>query len=413
MAGPFSDLLVVEMGRFVSVPFCAQMLADGGARVVKIEPLEGDPYRSNHPIANRMSRQFIIKNRGKESLPLDFNDEDGRAVLDALLLRADVFLVNLSPKAVKRKQLDYESVAKLNSRLIYGSVSGFGRRGPDAELAGMDVVAQARSGLLTSLGAESEGVPLHSEVQAADYATSILLFSGVVSALYVRERSGCGQEVSVSLLGGALALQNNSIVHLEEHDHWREEFVTVGLPQVRREGGTPREMNALRDSMRIDANRNTRHYRVFRASDGFVAVGAGSPATRSALRELLADGIDTPLDELPIEEIFSTQTVSHWVSELRACDIPATSVHHIDEMVFDDHVLAEGLIVRIEDPDVGGVRVLTTPISLSETRFTTASPAPRFGEQAEDILSGLGFESDRIRDLFNRGVISRSTSETT
>ena len=304
MAGPFSGLLVVEAGRYVSVPYCSQMLADGGARVIKIEPLDGDPYRSMHPVSGTMSRQFFIKNRGKESLPLEISSEEGREVLDALLATADVFLVNLSPKALKRNGLDYASVSHLNSRIVYGSVSGFGRRGPDSDLPGMDVVAQARSGLLTSLGAEADGVPLHSEVQAADYATALLLFGGIVSALYVREHTGRGQDVSTSLLGAALALQNNSVVHFNEHDQWREKFVRTDLPEIRSNGGTSREMNAARQAARPDASGHLRYYRVYRASDGFVALGAGSPGTRAALRSVLADGADTALEDLLIEEIF-------------------------------------------------------------------------------------------------------------
>lgn len=404
MVGPFSGLLVVELGRYVSVPYCSQMLADGGARVIKIEPLDGDPYRSMHPVNGTMSRQFFIKNRGKESLPLEVSSTEGRGILDALLAEADVFLVNLSPKALRRNRLDFSSVSQLNGRIVYGSVSGFGRRGPDSDLPGMDVVAQARSGLLTSLGAEADGVPLHSEVQAADYATALLLFGGIASALYVREQTGRGQDVSTSLLGAALALQNNSVVHFEDHDQWRQKYVEVDLPGIRSNGGTSREMNAARQASRPDASGHLRYYRVYRASDGFVALGAGSPGTRAALRSVLADGASTALEDLPIEDIFLTHTVNHWTTILKQFDVPAARVYHVEEMVFDNHVLEEGLVVTIEDESVGRVRTLATPITMSETNFAARRPAPQFGEHSREILSALGYGKARIDGLIELGV---------
>lgn len=405
MTGPFAGITVVEVGRFVSVPFCAQMLADGGARVIKVEPLEGDPYRSTHPVAPGESRQFLIKNRGKESLPLDFAAPDGRAVLERLIAGADVVLANLSPRAARRNGLDYESVRALRPDVVFGTVTGFGRRGPDADLAGMDVVAQARSGLLAALGAERDGVPHHSEVQAADYAASLLLFGGIASALYVRQATGGGQEVAVSLLGGALTLQNNMLFHLEQHDGWRQRFVERDLPALRRAGADGVEVDAERARRRPDPPSHTAHYRVFAAADGHVAVGAGSPATRAALLRELGGGEATSLEELPLEALFAQRTVVQWRDALQAAGVPVADVRRVDEMPFDEHVLTEELVVRVEHPDLGPVRVLGAPIELSGTPFVAGRPSPGFGAHTRSILAELGFDQAHIDDLVARRIV--------
>lgn len=406
MTGAFADITVLEIGRFVSVPFCGQLLADGGARVIKVEPIEGDPYRSAHPVAPGESRQFLIKNRGKESLPLDFSQPAGREILASLVAEADVVLANLSPGAAVRNGVDYEAVKAIREDVIYGSVTGFGRQGPDAGLAGMDVVAQAQSGLLTALAAERAHVPLHSEVQAADYASALLLFGGIASALFARERTGQGQEVAVSLLGGALTLQNNSLFHLEEHDQWRTAFVEETLPELRRASSSGEEVEAARQAARPDVSSHRAHYKVFAALDGSLAVGAGSPATRRALRDTVAAGNVGELADFDLDAIFASRSVDDWMETLQAVGVPVGRVRHIDEMPFDPHVLEEGLVVENDHPALGRVRVLGVPIQLSVTPFAANRPSPAFGEHVHGILSEIGLDSDAVEALIAERVVA-------
>ncbi len=149
---PFEAISVIELGQFVAVPYAGQMLADGGAHVIKVEPPEGEPSRHLAPLAPGESRHFLMRNRGKHSLPLDLKHADAREVLDALLARADVVLTNLRPGLTAELGLDYDHLAPRFPRLIVGNVSAFGARGPDANLAGTDMVVQARSGLMTTAG---------------------------------------------------------------------------------------------------------------------------------------------------------------------------------------------------------------------------------------------------------------------
>ncbi|PRZ42420.1 formyl-CoA transferase [Antricoccus suffuscus] len=411
MAGPFAGITVVEFGQFVVVPFCSQLLADSGARVIKVEPLRGDAYRSGvGQLAPGFTRQFLIKNRGKESVSIDLAHPDAAPVIEELIKLADVVLINLSPSAVKRRGLDYERVAALNPRAIYGAATAYGQIGPEAPLPGMDVVVQARSGLMSSLAAENDGTPHHSEVQATDYASALLLYGGISAALYARTNTGKGQRVDVALLGGALALQNNSLAHHVAEDGWREDFVHETLPAMRRARATRAEVEAERISHRADPPGHTAHYRAFATKDGFLAVGAGSPNTRERLAALV--GVDSVLaTEQPatfgarLKEALLTRTNEEWIADLRAADIPVAPVRHIEEMLFDEHAIAEGLIAEYDHPVVGKFRGIGVPIRMSDTPMGGSPPTPSFAAHTASVLSEIGYTAAQISTLADSGAV--------
>ncbi|TCP56431.1 formyl-CoA transferase/CoA:oxalate CoA-transferase [Tamaricihabitans halophyticus] len=416
MSGPFAGITVVEFGQFVVVPFCAQLLADGGARVIKVEPPQGDGYRGwPDPLAPGLTRQFLIKNRGKESIAVNLGHSGASEVVDALISSADVVLANLSPAAMVRHGLDYPRIAKINPRIVYGTVSAYGAIGPEAGRAGMDVVVQARSGLVSSLGAERAGVPLHSEVQVADYAAAMLLYGGISSALFARTHTGKGQQVEVSLLGGALAVQNNALGHASDRDQWRTEFVTNHLPRLRGAGADKDEIGAARNQLRPDPPGHTAHYRVFRTSDGYLAIGAGSlPARRRLVEAMglaaeLGTGDPAELGQ-QLDTALRQNTSRHWVNLLIDYDVPVAEVRHIDELLFDEHARAEGLIVDYEHPAAGSYRGLGPPIRLSDTPMTTSKPAPSFAADTLNLLAELGFPAAKRDSLCTEGVVVDGSS---
>src|SRR5262249_31479084 len=196
----FAGVNVLKLGHFVAVPWAGQLLADGGAHVIKVEPLDGEPSRHIAPPAPGGSRHFLIRNRGKHALPLDLKHRDTPAILEALLSRTDVVLSNMRPGLAAELGLEYEQLAPRHPRLIVGTVTAFGARGPDAALAGMDMVVQARSGLMVTGGRTKDGLPTTGESPIADYMAAALLAFGVASALYRRERTGRGSRVDTSLL---------------------------------------------------------------------------------------------------------------------------------------------------------------------------------------------------------------------
>lgn len=411
MRGPFAGVTVVEFGQFVVVPFCAQLLADAGARVIKVEPPAGDAYRSwSDQLAPGETRQFLIKNRGKESIALDLSHPRSAEVVHALVEAADVVLVNLSPAAIRRRGLDYDALAAINPRIVYAAATAYGQVGQEASRPGMDVVVQARSGLLSSLGAERDGVPMHSEVQAADYSAALLLYGGVASALYVRERTGVGQRVDVSLLGGALTMQNNSLGHAHDRDGWRPDFVADRLPKLREAGAGAAEIESERRDLRPDPPSHTAHYRVFRAANGYLAVGAGSPAARQRLCAAVDLNPELAVSEpeefgRQLESALLERTTGEWLDLLAAVDVPVAPVRHVDELLFDEHAMEEGLIADYEHPVVGRYRGLGVPIRMSKTPLAAERPSPPFAAHTVEVLAELGFAADSIEVLCANGAV--------
>lgn len=410
MSGPFAGLTVVEFGQFVVVPFAAQLLADAGARVIKVEPLTGDNYRAwDDGIGETESRQYLIKNRGKESIAIDLAHERAAEVVRALVSSADVVLVNLSPAAVRRRGLDYDTLRAINPRIVYGAATAYGQVGPEAALPGMDVVVQARSGLLSSLGAQVDDVPLHSEVQVADYSAAMLLFGGIAGALFARERTGEGQRVDVSLLGGALTVQNNSLSHVYAHDDWRRQFVEQRLPALRSSGASRGSIERERRTMRPDPPQHTAHYRVFRAADGFLAIGAGSAAARLRLAGLVGGqasevGDQEALGRL-LEDQLPTRPVAEWERLMREADVPVSRVRHVEELLFDAHAEDEGLVADFEHPEVGTYRGLGVPIRFSGTPMVARRPSPAFAAHTAEVLTGCGLDPEVVDELCRAGAV--------
>src|SRR5438093_4678718 len=276
---PFAGVTVLEFGHFIAVPWAGQALADGGAHVIKIEPQEGEPSRHIAPLGGGESRHFLIRNRGKHTLPLDLRHPDARAVLDALLARADVVLANMRPGLAAEIGLEYEQLAPRFPRLVVGTVTAFGPRGPDAALAGMDHVVQARSGLMVTGGKVSDGLPTSGESPIADYMAATLLAFGVASALYRRERTGRGGRVDTSLLLAALALQNNLMVRVEALDGPRHAAFREWLTRARA-GGVPFAEQVERMPRNRRVASQAVHIRTSATKDAAVAVACGSPSLR-------------------------------------------------------------------------------------------------------------------------------------
>jgi crotonobetainyl-CoA:carnitine CoA-transferase CaiB-like acyl-CoA transferase len=407
-SGPFAGVTVLEIGQYVSVPVAGMQLANCGARVIKVEPPEGDPYRRHSQIAPGESRSYLTKNRGKESVALRIGADGSAEILGRLIAASDVLLTNMSRGALRRHGLDYESVRAANPAMIYGTISALGNTGPEAGSPGMDVTAQARSGLLLALGAEADGLPLHSEVQAADYTASALLVAGVAAALYARERTGAGQQVEVSLLGGALYLQGNALQHIPALDDWRERFITEALPRARNEGRGPAGIARLRGELRPDMNRSA--YRIVRTADGAVAIAAGGGGGRGRLLHALGldelAGTDVTADvSAEVNAAFAAQPTAHWLARLREADVAVAEVRHVEELLFDEQAMAQRLIVDVQHDAVGAYRCFGVPFLLSGTPLTADAPSPGFARHTRSVLGEIGFTEAEVQDLARAGVV--------
>ena len=375
MTGALEGLLVLDLTSNLSGPYCAMMLADHGAEVIKIEqPGSGDAARAMPPFVAGESAPFMVWNRNKRSVTLDLKSAEGKAGFLKLADRADIVLENYRPGVMARLGLDYPVLAARNPRLIYGAISGFGQTGPYAGRGGFDLIAQGMSGLMSITG-PVDGPPHRLPIAISDVAAGMFLGFGVLAALQARHRTGRGQMVETSLLEAASSFCVYEAAHV---------FAT---------GTRPKRMG--------QQHRGSAPYQVFRVADGHITVGASHPKFFAGLCALL-DLPDLPADPrftsvanrvannaalVPIlEEKLIARPGAHWLAALEALGIPAGPVLHPDEVFADPHMLAREMVVETTHPETGRFRTLGVPVKLSETPGSVRRPAPRLGEHNAEIL---------------------------
>ena len=414
---PFDGVTVIEFGHFIAVPWAGQVLADGGARVIKIEPLEGEPSRHIAPLGGGESRHFLIRNRGKHALPLDLRHADAREILEMLLARADVVLTNMRPGLAAELGLEYEQLSVRHPRVIVGSVTAFGARGPDAGLAGMDLVVQGRSGLMVTGGRVKDGLPTTGESPIADYMAAALLAFGVASALYRRERTGRGGRVDTSLLLASLALQNNLMVRVDALDAPRHADFVEWLVQARA-GGVPfAEQVERMPRNRVVASQAV-YIRTYATKDAALAVACGSPSLRRKF--IAAIGHDDPAlnGAVPdvnahyaalraaVEATIASRTTQEWKTTLDGAGVPASGVALPLEILDDPQPVANAMFQRFEHPTLGPVTVLGPPVQVDETGFVPGPPTAAFGSEARAILTWAGFAERDVDRLIAGGAVT-------
>lgn len=417
-ARPFAGIEVVEFGQFIAVPFCAQLLSEGGAHVIKVESVDGDPVRQLAPLAPGETRHFISRNRGKHSLPLDLRHPSARRVVDRLLARADVVLTNFRPGLAAELGLDWASLAPRYPRLVVGNVSAFGRRGPAARLAGMDLVVQARSGLMAAGGNIQDGVPTGGENPVVDYMCAMTLSFGIASALLRRTATGRGGEVDVSLLMAAMMAQNNNMVRIESADGAAHAAILARLAEMRATGRPYAEQAALTPQIRPPGTVHV-YYRTYATRDAALALACGSPALRRAFMRtvgLADEALDRPIADrakevehyrtlrLAVEAALSSRTTAEWQAAFEAAGVPAAGVRLPIELLDDEQPLANGMLHDVIHPALGRLRVLASPVALDGGGFVSAPVTPPFGSETRQILGGLGFSAAEIETFLAEGL---------
>jgi len=417
-SAPFAGIEVVEFGQFIAVPYCAQLLAEGGAHVIKIESLEGDPVRQLAPIVPGETRHFVSRNRGKHTLPLDLRHPRASAVVERLLARADVVLTNFRPGLAAELGLDWASLGPRHPRLVVGNVSAFGPRGPDARLAGMDLVVQARSGLMAASGRIEGGVPTGGEAPVADYQCAMMLAFGIASALLRRERTGRGGEVDVALLMAALVLQNNAMVRVDSVEGDLHRDLRARLADLRTRGVPLAEQAAVVPKVRPPAMTEV-YYRTYATKDGAIAVACVSPGLQRSF--MTAVGLRDEAHERPLadrdahakhyaalrtrlEPLIAARSTSEWKARLDAHGVPVARVALPVEMLEDEQALENGFLRDLDHPTLGRVRVLAPPVRLDGGGFAGTPATPSFGSETRAILASLGFTEADIATFLADGV---------
>jgi formyl-CoA transferase len=375
---PLSDITVVEVGSFIAAPYATMQLADLGARVVKVEtPGTGDFVRGNAPFVGTESSSFLRLNRNKESVELDLKSDRGRQAFLALVGRADVLVENLRPGAMRRMGLGYDDLATHNPGLVYASASGWGQDGPLAHLPGLDIMAQARSGLMSITGFPGTA-PAKVGVPVCDLMCAMYVALGVTAALRERDRSGRGQHLDVSLYEAGV-----SLAVWEAGRYFGDG--TVPGPQG-------------------SAHQSQAPYQAVASADGHVTVGANTPGLW--LRFCDALGLDSlPADErfsdnsarmanrdalvAAIEQVTSTMTTEEIVVVLEGAGVPCAPIRTYDE-VFDDPALhARDFYWEAEHPTLGPVRQLGSPMRFSRTPARRGPAGPPLGSATATVLAQL------------------------
>ena len=380
---------VVELTEALAGPYCAMLLGDLGADVIKVErPGIGDQSRTwGPPFIGRESAYFLAANRNKRSFALNYDDPRGAEAFQKLLGSADVFLHNQPSRAsLQKRAIDPETLCAKHPRLVYCSITGYGFAGPKAEMPGYDILAQAESGVMSFTG-EPDGGPMRYPIAIADMTCGMYAAMGILAALFNREKTGRGQILDMALFDSQLT--------------W---LANVGSSYLNA-GASPERWG--------NAHPNIVPYEVFRGSDGrcFVA-GVGTEALWQ--RFLPALGVQSEIGKdqrfttnadrikhrailVPrLQEIFSTQTAASWLERFAAAEIPAAPINTVAEAVSSAQTQARGLIVQLEHPSVGTAKSIANPIRLSATPVSYRLPPPLLGEHTNQILRGLGYSEEEV-----------------
>jgi len=403
---PLDGITVLDLTRVLSGPYCTMLLADMGARVIKIEqPRKGDDtrawgppylYPSGHkpsagdPDAGE-SAYFLSINRNKESVTLDFKHPDGRAVLDRLIERADVLVENFRPGTLGKLGLDYATLSARRPRLVYCSVSGFGQTGPRRKEPGYDAVMQGEGGLMSITGSP-DGPPYRLGVAIADIVSGLFAAYGVALALFARERTGEGQEVDVAMLDAVAALLTYQAGNF---------FASGNVPTRlgnRHPSIVPYETFAASDGDFVLAVGNDEQWRTFCAVAGLpddprFATNRQRVTGYDELRPFVADRL-------------RTEPRRHWIERLTAAGVPCGSVRNLQELFDDPQLQAREMIARVEHATIGQLRTLGVNVKLSATPGAVRTAPPTLGQHTDKVLAGdLDLSADAIAALRQQQVI--------
>ncbi len=394
--GALAGIRVLDLTRVLAGPYCTMFLGDLGAEVVKVEqPGVGDDTRGwGPPFAGGESAYFLCTNRNKKSLTVDLKSADGIALVKQLAERADVLIENFRPGAMDRLGLGDKELRGANPKLVYASLSGFGADGPMADIPGYDLIVQAWGGLMSITGTDESG-PLKVGVAIIDLVAGLMLGKSIVAALYAREKIGVGQKIDTSLLEAEVATLINA----------GSNYLVAG--QIPGRWG--------------NAHPSIVPYQSFQTADGYLVLGAASESIWQRLCPALgrAELADDPrfaknADRVAhrqeliaiLAESFMTRTTANWVAALNRADIPCAPVQTIDQVFAAPQVLHRNMLVEVEHPTAGKVKLAGIPVKFSVTPASVRLPPPLLGEHNDEVLSSwLGMKTEEIHRLKEKGVI--------
>jgi crotonobetainyl-CoA:carnitine CoA-transferase CaiB-like acyl-CoA transferase len=393
MMAPLDGITILDLTRVLSGPYCTMLLADMGARVLKIEqPGKGDDTRAwGPPFLEGESAYFLSINRNKESVTLDFKHPEGRALLDELIGKADVLVENFRPGTLTKVGLGYDEVAKKHPRLVYCSISGFGHTGPRSTQPGYDAIMQAEGGLMSVTGT-ADGPPVRLGVAIVDIVSGMFAAYGIATALLAREKTGRGQEVDLAMLDATVAL-----LTYQAGNYFASGKVPARLGN-RHPSIVPYETFAASDGDFVLAVGNDEQWR------RFCAVANLADEERFATNRQRVSSYDSlrPF----VAERLSERPRQQWIEALTAVGVPCGSVRNFDELFADPQVDAREMIAVVEHATIGPLKTLGVAVKLSDTPGLVRTAPPTLGQHTDAVLrQDLGLTSDTIAALRRQQVI--------
>ncbi len=393
---PLRGIRVLDLSRVLAGPFCSMTLADLGAEVIKVEmPGSGDDTRAYPPYIGKQSSYFMSTNRNKKSITLDLKAKEGQEILHRLASKSDVFIENFRPGVTSRLAADYETLKRINPRLIYCSISSFGQTGPYSEKPGYDLIIQGMGGLMGITG-EPNGPPVRVGVAITDLGAGMWATIAILAALKARERDGAGQYIDISLMDGSIS------------------WMTYVAGNYFATGKAPPRMGSAHPSIVP--------YQAFVASDGkSILLGGGndrlfaSTCEGLGLADLTKDPRYISNDKrvqnrdslIPLlEKRFKEKPRDEWISVLEGLGVPVAPVYTIDEIFADEQVLHRGILIEMDHPELGRIKQIAPAIRMSSTPCVVEAPPPLLSEHTNKILSELvGLNEEEIKSLRARGVV--------
>ncbi|MET0308517.1 MAG: CaiB/BaiF CoA-transferase family protein [Sphingomonas sp.] len=395
-AAPLAGRRVLDLSRVLAGPWCTMVLADLGAEVIKVEhPRGGDDTRHwGPPYTGGESAYYLCANRNKRSIALDLSRPEGQAIVRALAAEADVLVENYKLGGLDKFGLDYASIAAINPRIVYCSISGYGRASPIAERPGYDYVIQAEGGLMSITG-PVDGEPMKVGVAVADLFTGMAAAQAILAALIAADRDGLGQHIDMALYDSQLAMLANvgsaALVSGDEPRRYGNQHPTI-VP-----------------------------YQLFDTSDGQVVIAVGNDGQFAALCERLLERPDLAADErfakntarvanreallAELRPLIAARTTQWWLEGLRAAGVPSGEVRGVGAALAAPETAARGMVRSVAHPSAGEVRLVASPLKLGRTPVIDPIAPPLLGQDSVVVLGELGYDAEHIEQLRASGVI--------
>lgn len=387
---------ICDLSHVLAAPTTSMILADLGAEVIHIEPPRGDDAREFGPFVDDQSAYFISINRNKKSVVIDLKKEEGKETLKDFIKISDVVLENFRPTTMEKMGFSYEEIKKINPKIIYASICGFGHDtlAEYKEKPAYDMVAQAYSGLVSITG-PSGGPPCRVGTSVGDIVAGHQCAIAILAALWYREKSGIGQKIDISMVDGLVYILENAIVRY-----------TVT-------GEVPKPLGTMHPTITP--------FQGYKTKDEWIIVPLGNDQLWTKFCEMIGriDLLDNPKfktnklrtenrDELNeiLNRIFESKSLKEWEEMFEQNGLPYSPINTIDKVVNDPVVNYRKMIVEVKQPKVGKMKIAGSPFKMSETPGSVWAPAPLLGEHTKEVLKNiLNYPDDKIEELRNKGVV--------